>query len=64
VSWPFSCLRSSSELFTGGVKFWCCGLGDRAIGGKTDGAIEARLPLDGMGLGGECLVGESPPAIG
>jgi hypothetical protein len=61
---PFSGFLSGSEDFTGGVKFWCCGLGDKATGGKTEGVIEAKLPLEDIGLGGECLVGESPVPTG
>jgi hypothetical protein len=62
--WPFSRFLSGSEDFTGGVKFWCWGLGDKATGGKTDGVMEARLPLEVVGLGGECFVGENPVAAG
>jgi hypothetical protein len=65
--WPFSSNRSTSEKFgfTGGLRFWICGLGDKdATGGRIDGVAEPRLPLDVVGLGGECFVGEMPVLAG
>lgn len=60
--WPLSRFRSGSEDLTGGVRFWCWGLGDKAIGGRTEVVVEATRPLEVIGLGGECFVGDSPVA--
>ena len=65
--WLFCRFRSGSDGFTGGVRFCNCGLGEKvATGGNTEGVVDPRLPLGviGLGVGGECFVGERPVMAG